>query len=66
MLCMHSVILTELGIAVFDNNKCAKSIAFRNPAKEYIDLKKEKADIEDLADFLGKSGVTSVSVMMPD
>lgn len=59
---MHSVILTELGIAVFDNNKCAKSIAFRNPAKEYIDLKKEKADIEDLADFLGKSGVTSVSV----
>ena len=61
-LYMHSVILTELGIAVFDNNKCVKSIAFRNPAREYVELKKEKADVEELAQFLSSSGVASVSV----
>src|SRR5579883_2561752 len=61
-LCMHSVILTELGIAVFDNNKCVKSIAFRNPAKEYVELKKEKADIDELGSFLNSARITSVSV----
>src|SRR5574340_909683 len=65
MLCMHSVILTELGIAIFDNNKCVKSIPFRNPAREYIELKKEKADIDELEQFLVKSGATSVSVNDP-
>ncbi|MGI0046364.1 MAG: NOP5/NOP56 family protein [Nitrosotalea sp.] len=58
---MHSVILTELGIAIFDNNKCVKSIPFRNPAKEYIELKKEKADIYELEQFLSQSN-TTVSV----
>lgn len=57
---MHSVILTELGIAVFDNNKCVKSIPFTNPARDYIELKKEKANITDLEEFLSKltSGVS--------
>ncbi|MDE1830286.1 MAG: ribonucleotide-diphosphate reductase subunit beta [Thaumarchaeota archaeon] len=59
---MHSVILTELGIAIFDNNKCVKSIPFRNPAKEYIELKKEKAEIDELEQFLSRSQLTSVSV----
>ncbi len=54
MPCMHSVILTELGIAVFDNNKCVKSILFTNPARDYIELKKETADIADLEQFLSK------------
>ncbi|MDE1763027.1 MAG: ribonucleotide-diphosphate reductase subunit beta [Thaumarchaeota archaeon] len=58
---MHSVILTELGIAIFDNNKCVKSIPFRNPAKEYIELKKEMSDINELEQFLVKTG-TVVSV----
>lgn len=58
---MHSVILTELGIAVFDNNKCVKSIPFSNPAREYIELKKEQADIANLEQFLGKLA-TSASV----
>src|SRR5574340_1107651 len=60
MPCMHSVILTELGIAVFDNNKCVKSIPFSNPARDYIELKKEKANIADLEEFLSKltSGVS--------
>jgi nucleolar protein 56 len=54
MPCMHSVILTELGIAVFDNNKCVKSIPFTNAARDYIELKKEKSDITDLEQFLSK------------
>ena len=58
---MHSVILTELGVAVFDDNKCVKSVPFTNPAREYIELKKEKADIGYLDEFLSKVG-TSVFV----
>src|SRR5579872_1554979 len=59
---MHSVILTELGIAVFDDNKCVKSIPFRNPAKEYIEIKKEMSDVSELGQFLAKSGtITSVN-----
>ena len=56
---MYSVILTELGIAVFDNNKCLKSFPFRNPAKEYIELKKEKAEIAELEQFLANSNTTT-------
>lgn len=59
---MHSVILTELGIAVFDNNKCVKSISFKNPAKDYVELKKEKAEIPELEQFLSSSRISSVSV----
>lgn len=62
---MLSVILTELGIAVFDNNKCVKSIMFRNPAKEYIELKKEKAEIDELERFLSGSAASGVSVNDP-
>ncbi|MDE1867520.1 MAG: ribonucleotide-diphosphate reductase subunit beta [Thaumarchaeota archaeon] len=58
---MHSVILTELGIAIFDNNKCVKSIPFRNSAKEYIEVKKELANINELEQFLSKIG-TGISV----
>ena len=61
MPCMHSVILTELGIAVFDNNKCVKSIPFTNAARDYIELKKEKANIIELEEFLSKL-TTGVSV----
>jgi len=58
---MHSVILTELGVAIFDDNKCVKSIPFRDPAREYVELKKEKADVGYLEEFLSKIG-TSVFV----
>ena len=58
---MHSVILTELGVAIFDDNKCVKSIPFREPAREYVELKKEKADVGYLEEFLSKIG-TSVFV----
>ena len=49
---MHSVILSELGVAVFDDNKCVKSIPFADPARQYIEIKKEKSGINELEQFL--------------
>jgi nucleolar protein 56 len=51
---MHFVILTELGIAVFDENTCVKSIPFLNHAKEYVEIKNEKSDITQLQEALSK------------
>ncbi|MGI0017255.1 MAG: NOP5/NOP56 family protein [Nitrosotalea sp.] len=53
---MHSVILTELGIAVFDDNKCVKSFPFSNPAVQYVDVKKEQASFNELEHFLTSLG----------
>ena len=53
---MHFVILTELGVAVFDENKCVKSIPFSDPATDYVDIKEERADISALQEFLPKLG----------
>ncbi len=49
---MHFVILTELGIAVFDENTCVKSIPFADAATDYVGIKKEKLDPYELQDFL--------------
>ncbi|MGQ0639110.1 MAG: NOP5/NOP56 family protein [Nitrososphaerota archaeon] len=51
---MHFVILTEVGIAVFDENACVKSFPFSDPAREYVSIKEEKSDISGLQDFLSK------------
>jgi nucleolar protein 56 len=53
---MYSVILTELGVAVFDDNKCVKSFPFSNPATQYIDLKKEQINLNELEQFLVNLG----------
>ena len=58
---MHSVILTELGVAIFDDNKCVKSFPFSNPAKQYVELKKEKSGLNELEQYLANLG-TSVFV----
>ncbi|MEO9277465.1 MAG: ribonucleotide-diphosphate reductase subunit beta [Nitrososphaera sp.] len=55
---MYSVILTELGVAVFDDNKCIKSIPFSNPAKDYVELKKDKTGLSSLEDFLSSTGMS--------
>src|SRR3972149_3943978 len=51
---MHFVILTEVGIAVFDENKCVKSLPFSDPARDYVSIKEEKASVNELQDFLSK------------
>ena len=51
---MHFVILTEIGIAVFDENKCVKSLPFSDPARDYVSIKEEKASVNELQDFLSK------------
>ena len=51
---MHFVILTEVGIAVFDENKCVKSLPFSDPARDYVSIKEEKASVNELQGFLSK------------
>ncbi len=51
---MHFVILTELGIAVFDESTRVKSIPFSDAAREYVEIKKGESDLTQLADFLSK------------
>ena len=49
---MLSVILTELGIGVFDGDRCMKTITFSQPADDYIFIKKGKSRISELSKFL--------------
>ncbi len=49
---MYSVILTELGIGVFENEICLKSFAFREPVEDYVFVKKGESRLSDLAKFL--------------
>lgn len=49
---MYSVILTELGIAVFENQKCLKTFPFLKPVEDYIFVKKGESRLSDLAKFL--------------
>ena len=58
---MYSTILTELGIAVFDNEKCLKTFAFKNPAKEYVSVKKSESKLGEVGKFLGNGEVTLVN-----
>ena len=52
-LVMYSVILTELGISVFKDEKLEKSFPFSNLVKDYLDIKKKEARLNDLVGFLG-------------
>ena len=49
---MYSVILTELGIVVFDDKKCLKTFPFSNPAEDYVFIKKGESRLSDLVKFL--------------
>jgi len=49
---MYSVILTELGIAVFENQRCLKTFPFLEPVEDYIFVKKGESRLSDLAKFL--------------
>ena len=56
---MHTVVLTELGIAVYQDDAKLYSIPFENPAEEYVAIKQQKSIPADLATRLIKeqSGV---------
>ena len=42
---MYSVILTELGISVFNDGKLDKAFAFSNPVKEYLLVKNKESKL---------------------
>ena len=55
---MYSTILTELGIVVFDDEKCLKTFPFKNPAEEYIAVKKGESRLGEIGKFLADGQVT--------
>ena len=58
---MYSTILTELGIAIFDDEKCLKAFPFKNPAEEYIAVKKGESKLSEIGKFLADGQVTFVN-----
>ena len=58
---MYSTILTELGIAVFENEKCLKTFPFENPAEEYVLVKKGESKLGELGKFLANGEVIIVN-----
>ena len=49
---MHSVILTELGISVFDEDKIVKTFPFSDPVSEYLAVKNKETKLGGLTEFL--------------
>ena len=44
---MYSVILTEFGISVFDEEKLEKAFPFSNNVKDYLSVKNKEAKLND-------------------
>ena len=49
---MYSVILTELGISVFNQEKLEKSFSFANPVKDYLLIKNKESKLNELTQYL--------------
>ncbi len=49
---MYSVILTELGISVFNDKKLEKAFPFSNSVKEYLSVKNKEAKLNELINYL--------------
>ena len=49
---MYSVILTELGISVFSDEKLERVFSFSNPVKEYLSVKNKEAKLNELINYL--------------
>ena len=58
---MYSTILTELGIVVFDNQKCVKTFPFENPAEDYVLVKKGQAKLAEIGKFLANNELVIVN-----
>ena len=50
---MYSVILTELGIAVFKDEKLEKAFPFKDSVKDYLSVKKKESKLNELVNYLG-------------
>ena len=61
MFVMYSTILTELGIVVFDDKKCMKAFPFKNPAEEYVLVKKGQAKLAEIGKFLTNNDTVIVN-----
>jgi len=49
---MYSVILTELGISVFNEEKLERAFSFSNNVKEYLLVKSKEAKLNELINYL--------------
>ncbi len=49
---MYSVILTELGISVFNEGKLERAFSFSNNVKEYLAVKSKEAKLNELINYL--------------
>ena len=49
---MYSIILTELGLVVFEDQKCLKTFSFSDPASDYLSIKNGKANVSELIDYV--------------
>ena len=58
---MYKTILTELGIVIFDDEKCLKTFSFKNPVEEYIAVKKGESRLSEIGKFLVSGQVTTVN-----
>ncbi len=56
---MHSIILTELGIAVFENQKCLKAFPFSNKVDDYLLIKSGNGDVSELVNFISKQDIVT-------
>src|SRR3990170_5742723 len=57
---MYSVILTELGIVVFKDEKKEKAFPFKDSVRDYLSVKKKESRLNELVDYLSplQRGVT--------
>jgi nucleolar protein 56 len=51
---MYSIILTELGIGIYEDQKCLKSFPFSDPVNDYISIKNGRAKVSELIDYLSE------------
>jgi nucleolar protein 56 len=51
---MYSVILTELGISVFNDEQVDKAFPFSNAVKEYLAVKNKESKLNELINYLAK------------
>ncbi|MGI9567322.1 MAG: NOP5/NOP56 family protein [Nitrosopumilus sp.] len=49
---MYSVILTELGISVFNDEKMERAFPFSNSVKDYLSVKDKEAKLNELINYL--------------